>query len=199
MTLEKHFGAVNALRVFSGGAGATPSVGGGTPSAAQPTGLSFLSAGRDSMLNMWSANGDCISSQTAHRGAATFLSEINYAAVLRQGGAAVATPLLASLGADNVAKIWDLRRLKPVAEIASPAAAGNVTKAVWCGQSLVVSGSAGLVRQYDQVSAGEGGTGAEWTAGRDLATHSQACSDLISADGFVASGSRSGQIFAWNL
>lgn len=237
MTLEKHFGTVNSLRVYSdnfGSRGISTAGGGGgaggggsslmTPSSSSnsnPAGISFLSAGRDSMLNVWTSNGDCISSQVAHRGSANFLSEINYGFTARQNGAPVLlSPLMVSLGADNIIKVWDLKRFKAMAEFASPASSGNVSKAVWCGQSLVVSSNTGVVRQYEcttnatatttgamgatgglygETAAAEGGKiSMEWT-GRELASHTQACTDLISTEHFVASSSRSGQILRWNL
>ncbi len=184
VTLEKHFGAVSSLRVF-------PATTASGAVLSNPAGVSFLSAGRDSMLNAWTANGDCISSQTAHRGAATFLSDITSRSM---GSSSAGTPAMVSLGADSVLKLWDLKRLKCVAELPSPASAGTATKAVWCGPSLVVRGTSGLVRQY--VAAGDT---ADWSGGRDLGAHGQASSDLISSESVVASASRSGQILRWSV
>ncbi len=107
---------------------------------------------------------------------------------------------MASLGADNIVKLWDLRRVRIVSEIQSPSAAGNVSRAVWSGQSLVVSSSGGLIRQYENMvnlnASTDNGGGGEWV-GRDLASHGQASTDLIGTDNFLASSSRSGEILRW--
>jgi WD40 repeat protein len=249
VTLEKHFGPVNALRVFGesasskhGGLGSIASAGssnrlgtGLSSVTSAPIGMgaamgagefpAFASAGRDQQMNIWTNSGDCISSQTAHKGSVTFLSEINYnVPVIQQqrtgtaaaavgvsstgmdgsstasgaaGGAGlVLTPMMASLGVDNVMKIWDLCRFRPVAEVTAPMNQGTLSKAVWCGNHFITGSTSGAVRMYEHTTAatGEG----EWV-GRDLASHTLACADLLSTDSFVASASKSGQILKWEV
>jgi len=115
---------------------------------------------------------------------------------------------MVSLGADYVIKVWDLKRFKTYAEIPSPQSAGNLSKAVWCGQSLIVSSNSGVIRQYENIpttstttstAAEEGGKDKNEWVGRDLTSHTQASTDLISTENFVASSSKSGQILRWNL
>ena len=135
---------------------------------------SIISAGRDSMVNVWSASGDCLSSQAAHRGSVTFLSDINYPG----GGSsyihaysaahglnnkasyhnpAFTHPTMVSLGSDGAIKVWDVRRFKCISEISpttsSSSQSGNSTKAVWCSQGLITGSNTGAVRLYEH-SAG---------------------------------------------
>ena len=137
----------------------------------------IVSAGRDSMINAWSNSGDCISSQAAHRGTVSFLSESNN------------MRCLISLGTDNMIKLWDMKRFKCFSEIAPSIAVsstsassssssgggggyskasvsqyvpGTFTKAVWCGpQSFVTGSSTGVIRLY------EGGAGGGFSGGGD--------------------------------
>lgn len=65
--MEKHFGAVGFLRVVNdaalrGGGGGSVTTSGTPSSGGKGDGISFVSAGRDSMINFWSSNGDCIGS-----------------------------------------------------------------------------------------------------------------------------------------
>eukprot|EP01035_Chromulina_nebulosa_P021848 gene21848-28279_t len=243
VTLEKHFGAVNFIRVVSdsavrGGIGSASSVAGGSLSGVGVGGtaskgevLSFLSAGRDSMINSWSANGDCLASTTAHRGTVTFLSDIHYNFPYRNGSYTCNHPLMLSLGSDNAIKIWDLKRLKAVHEIqasncnananlgsnnaainaSSPAQPNSnvMSKAVWVGQAFVTASTSGAMKLYENISntssssnfSSEGaissGVITDWSC-RDLVSHSQGCTDLISSEIFVASSSKSGKILRWS-
>ncbi len=173
---------------------------------------SFISGGRDCMMNIWTNNGDCMHSQTAHRGAVSFLSEINYnvpvianagstgVGVLGSGSGntpvVIAAPMLASIGADNAVRVWDLRKFKPVADLAVPPVnQGIVSKAVWSGCNIVTCSSSGAMRLYERVNYASGDC--EWV-GHDMMSHGSPCSDLISAESFVASGAKNGQILRWS-
>lgn len=154
--MEKHFGVVNALRVVQDSSSGA---------------ASFVSAGRDSMLNMWSDTGDCIATLNAHRGAINFLSEVCYDFEYKPN--TLGNPIIISAGNDNAVKLWDLKRMKLVAEInvgvalgagppppaATPVSSGSslsgssssssFNKAVWAGHSVVTSNASGAVRIYD--------------------------------------------------
>ena len=126
--------------------------------------------------------------------------------------------MLMSVGADNIIKIWDMKRLKCVSEIQIGSATGPLTKAVWVGKSIV-SASGGNIRIWDHkmenlsssessdkhihgtesraASKTEGTPGQEWKS-RGLGSHAQTCTDLISTDTYLASSSKSGQIFRWS-
>jgi len=145
-TLEKHFGTVNCLRVIGGAnmgfsKGGTGGEGGDVHVGAR---ASIISAGRDSMINVWTSNGDCISSTAAHRGTVSFLSELNYGASPAGGGGAsgvgtvasnytaalaAGNPLMISLGTDNQIKLWDMKRFKCVSEISAVAAVSTTSAA----------------------------------------------------------------------
>lgn len=170
---------------------------------------------------MWNASGDCIGSQPGHRGAVNYLSEINTTLKLRfssMKGSACGLPLMLSAGADNILKVWDMKRFKCLSEVQIGASTGPLTKAAWVGRSIVTA-SGGLVRLWDynkndipessemKVSTSFDGRGVplrpdgtpvscEWRS-RCLGSHAQICTDLISTDHFVASSSKSGQIFRW--
>lgn len=179
---------------------------------------------------MWNATGDYLGSQPGHRGAINFLSDFNSNLDLRfmqSKYSTVGVPMLLSVGADNIIKIWDMKRFKCVSEIQIGSATGPLTKAVWVGKS-VVTASGGNIRFWDHkienlnVSSSESfdknnnsngnGNGAEsrgsnktetatsqseWKS-RGLGSHAQTCTDLISTDSYVASSSKSGQIFRWS-
>jgi WD40 repeat protein len=200
--------------------------------------VAFVSAGRDSMINLWKENGDCASTMTAHRGTVNFLSEVSYDLQLKLNApvnSPQTTPLMLSTGSDNVIKIWDLKRMRSASEIMMTSGSGLLTKAVWVGPSVVSCSNGGMVKlfQYCPVNADasgsdnaviadmSGGAGylspsdpmmygaddssvtavqagkAEWRC-KDLACHSQACTDLLSTSQYVAVSSKSGQIFKWN-
>ena len=94
-------------------------------------------------------------------------------------------------------KLWDLRRFKLISEIPPSLENGNITKAAWCGQSVITATNNGTVKiwdylVYDEKQDAKG----EWL-GRDIAAHAQAVTDLISNRNLVASASKSGQIMVW--
>jgi hypothetical protein len=171
-TLEKHFGSVSCARVLApgsqSGAGGTTALGasGFASSKLEGEAAAVVSAGRDSMINIWSASGDCLSSQAAHRGTVSFLSDINYSAGLSGYSYAYSAqqglntksvyaspfgnnPLMLSLGADGAIKLWDLKRFKCISEVAPSAQAGNSTKAVWCAEGFLTGSNTGAVRLYE--------------------------------------------------
>lgn len=232
-TLEKHFGAVNSLRVVpesigresvsfvtSSSSSSGPNAGmSGSGGGSGGGGPCFVSAGRDSMIHLWSGGGDSIGTQAAHRGSVNYLSEINYNCSYRTS--VIGVPLMLSTGADNTVKVWDLRRFKNLWEIPMlPASShGSVSKMAWAGQGIITASSSGALRLWnltsieagllgDAMGTSEKGSGmgkksrqdelqSEWS-GRDLASHTQACTDLLSTKSFVASGSKSGQILIWH-
>ena len=202
-TLEKHFGSVNALR-------AIPEMPGGGASTVL-NGASFISAGRDSMLNLWTVDGDCIFTQAAHRGGVQFISEVNFE--FNRNFAAVVT-----LGGDNVMKVWDLKKGRCAVEQSLPQSFGTLSKAVWVGKSIVTGSSTGVIRQWSirpsysmlnnssdnlegiaEGGAGGGGAGSgdNSMAAQDIGSHSSHCTDLIMGESMLASSSKSGQIFRW--
>ena len=223
-TLEKHFGSVSSVKFLPPGVAGTSA----SPAAAalglgQST-STFVSGGRDSIINLWDDSGDCIGAQAGHRGAATFFSEFNYNFNLKSSiGKSPASsktntlgsPIMLSAGADNIIKIWDMRRFRAVLEIHVGSVGGPLTKAVWAGSGAIISASGGNIRLWDYQSPDTGNVGGggsfdlgdgdmegavggttEWRS-KNLASHAQACTDLISTDTFVASASKSGQIYVW--
>lgn len=171
--------------------------------------------------NIWNASGDCIGSQPGHRGAVNYLSEINTTLKLRfcsMKSSACGLPLIISAGADNIVKVWDMKRFKCLSEFQIGPSTGPLSKAVWVGRSIVTA-SGGHVRLWDynkngclessemKLSNSFDGQGvplrpdgspasSEWRS-RSLGSHAQICTDLISTDHFMASSSKSGQIFRW--
>jgi WD40 repeat protein len=200
VALEKHFGAVTALRAI--------------PEALQcnaiksGVGAAFMSGGRDAMVNLWTSTGDCVGTQAAHRGQVVSLSDINCG--LNYRGLS-GQPLLFSLGADSMLKLWELRRFRAVAEIPL---GQQCTKGVWAGQSIVTSGPTGTVTCWNYSGAASAAAAATAAAsmgassdessssssgwkGRDLSCHSAACTDLISTESVVASAAKNGQVLVW--
>ena len=203
VALEKHFGAVTALRAI--------------PEALQcnaiksGVGAAFMSGGRDAMVNLWTSTGDCVGTQAAHRGQVVSLSDINCG--LNYRGLS-GQPLLFSLGADSMLKLWELRRFRAVAEIPL---GQQCTKGVWAGQSIVTSGPTGTVTCWNYSGAASASASASAAAaaasmgassdessssssgwkGRDLSCHSAACTDLISTESVVASAAKNGQVLVW--
>ena len=194
VAIEKHFGTVNALRAIPEYIKCSAVDGG--------EGASFISGGRDCVVNLWTANGDCVGSQASHKGSVTMLSDINNHLSFRP-----AVPFIFSLAADNVVKLWDLRRFKFTTEFSVPGPV--VVKAVWAGQSIFTASSNGDIRRWSHqpMSLGLTGTapsveispsttnkeGLMWEC-QQLQSHNSASTDLISTDKFVASSSKDGQI-----
>ncbi len=144
------------------GNGANAPVPGTGPATGSGSGVipAFVSAGRDAMLNFWNASGDCLSSQTAHRGYVSYLSEVYFhysAAANRPTSAnysAIASPWILSAGSDSSIKLWDLRRYRCIAEItASTPPTGTISKIVWCGSKgdcFVTASSSGQIRLFNK-------------------------------------------------
>jgi WD40 repeat protein len=210
-SIEKHFGAVNCLRVLSDPSSGTA---GSKQNLESPA---FVSAGRDAMLNFWSLSGDCISSQAAHRGYVSYLSDVlSYPNGNRPTSANYAAPWLLSAGSDSSIKLWDLRRCRCVADITGtasvPVGSGNISKIVWCpsgrkGNAFVTASSSGQIRLIEKTPTlidsdlpvnGGSLTKAEWMA-VELPSHTHACTDLVSSDTSISCSSKSGRIFRWNI
>ena len=216
ITLEKHFGAVNALR-------AIPDYDNGRASTARNGELaSFVSAGRDSMINIWTADGDCVGTQSGHRGTVNFLSEVNYNLMYKHS--LQGSPVMVSLGGDNSMKLWDLKKFRSICTIPLPTNVGVITKAIWANQAIVTCSTTGSIEMWNYNYNSTSGSGSvsnsldnislsdsiadanantnsiinDWTS-TELGNHSHPCTDLISTDSFIASASKGGQIFVWNF
>lgn len=135
-------------------------------------------------------------------------------------GSAFGLPMMLSAGADNIVKVWNMKKFKCVSEIQIGTVTGPLTKAAWVGQS-VVTASGGNIRLWDYnkhdcysepsemkssntifesraVSAKpDSSPFSEWGS-KILGSHAQTCTDLISTDQYVASSSKSGQIYRWS-
>jgi WD40 repeat protein len=173
--------------------------------------------------NIWNGCGECVGSQPGHRGAANHFSELNTNLNLRMSamkGSACGLPMMLSAGADNIVKVWNMKKFKCVSEIQIGTVTGPLTKAAWVGQS-VVTASGGNIRLWEYnkhdcypessemksnntifesrgVSAKpDSSPSSEWRS-RGLGSHAQTCTDLISTDQYVASSSKSGQIYRWS-
>ena len=144
-----------------------------------------------------------------------YLSEFNVNLDLRissMKSSACGLPMMLSAGADNIVKLWDMRKFKCVSEVQVGAASGPLTKAVWVGQSIVTA-SGGNIRLWDYRTdpypypesnevrhvclKPDGSPLSEWQS-RGLGSHAQPCTDLISTEHFLASSSKSGQIYRWS-
>ena len=214
-TLEKHFGSVGSVRFLPPGMAGS----GSGPGSGMSGSSTFVSGGRDSIINLWDDSGDCVGAQAGHRGAATFFSDFNYNFHLKMTTkptpskqSTLGSPMMLSSGADNIIKVWDMRRFRAVSEINLGTGGGPLTKAVWSGTNAIVAASGGNIRLWEYASEADeadpyyanssssvdnpSAPASEWRC-RNLASHAQTCSDLISTDTFVASSSKSGQIFCW--
>ena len=198
VAIEKHFGTVSSLRAIPEYIKCSAIDG--------AEGASFVSGGRDCVINLWTANGDCVGSQATHKGGVTMLSDINNHLSFRP-----AVPFMFSLAADNVVKLWDLRRFKFATEFTVPGP--TVVKAVWAGQSIFTASGNGDIRRWSHRPMPMGLTGVTpsspatagtsagaasketltWTS-QQLPSHICACTDLISTERFVASSSKDGEI-----
>lgn len=193
--LERHFGAVTAVKVVP------PVI------AQQADALSFVSVGRDSMLHGWSATGDCVGAQAAHRGPVSCISDIRNGLSFGPSSSQGA-PVMLSSGADGLTKLWDLRRMKVISEIptsGSGTASNSVSKIVWIGESFVTATASGSIQLWSHKSMLDNSFGSlsdgltnrnEWTS-QSLGEHSFSCTDLIASDNFLACSSKSGVIFRW--
>jgi hypothetical protein len=170
-TLEKHFGSVYSVRVLPDNIPVSITSSNNSGKSNPNEQVSFISAGRDSMINFWNGNGDCISSQTAHRGYVSYLSDFSSslfnhnAPQLRRGGRPLSAnnPLLfLSIGSDSVIKMWDVKRCRSVAEIqpsstptptpGTASSSSNITKTTWCseGNTFLSASSNGHIRYYEK-------------------------------------------------
>jgi WD40 repeat protein len=180
-TIDKHFGSVNLLK----------SIPVDNSNRRNIDGATFISAGRDGVLCLWSSGGDCLSSQLAHRGAVNCVSEV-------RGIANSGRMLYASSGNDNLVKLWDAKRLKLECEFSAP----SIARICWFHDSLITGSTTGSIRQWEnsvynmQLENAVLSENNEWTA-RDLTSHSSVCTDIVAGSHFVASASRSGQIIRW--
>lgn len=135
-------------------------------------------------------------------------------------GSARGLPMMLSAGADNIVKVWNMKKFKCVSEIQMGTVTGPLTKAAWVGQS-VVTASAGNIRLWEYskhdcypessemkssntifesrgvLAKPDSTSFSEWRS-RGLGSHAQTCTDLISTDQYVASSSKSGQIYRWS-
>ncbi len=184
---ERHFDAVNALRAIPEYIKCSTIDG--------DAGASFVSGGRDSGINLWTADGDCVGSQTSkNRSSITMLSDINANLAFRSG-----VPFLFSLSSDNTVRLWDLRRFKFATEfnVLGP----TLVKAVWAGQSIFTASSSGDIQRWfpsatshlmqrEQPTVKDDIT---WQS-QQLVSHTTGATDLISTEKFVASSSKSGEI-----
>ena len=166
------------------------------PHSSQRDGPAFVSASRDGMINMWTAEGDCLLSQGAHRHAVNCLSEFQ-SYDNNVDPSVCSNPSFISSGGDNMVKTWDSRRLKVTSSFNTP----NVVKTAWFHQSVITGSSSGSVCCWDlQTPGGEAPQGAEhartWTS-IVLGTHAQAVTDIVTDKSCVASSSKSGQILRW--
>ena len=187
---ERHFDAVTALRAIPEFIKCSTIDG--------EAGASFVSGGRDSSINLWTADGDCVGSQTSkNRSSITMLSDINANLAFRSG-----VPFLFSLSSDNIVRLFDLRRFKFATEFTVPGP--SLIKAVWAGQSIFTTSSSGDIRRWFPSSnsllpqSERGGVATSkddfiWQS-QQLTSHTAGATDLISTEKFVASSSRSGEI-----
>jgi hypothetical protein len=164
----------------------------------QDTGLpSFLSGARDGMISSWSSDGNCLGSQGAHRNSVNCMSELQ--SLDNHSDASVGeNPNLITAGADQLVKVWDIRRLKLVSEFTAP----NVVKVAWFHSNVVVGTSTGQMMVWEQanptIASEPNSSSSSWTC-RELTPHSQMCTDIVSNRHCVASSSKSGQIYRWSI
>lgn len=184
-----------------------------------PSHLAFLSGGRDSMINLWTSSGDCIGTQAAHRGSVHYISEV------KKEFFSSGSPAIVSLGADNMMKLWDLKKFRPIFETSF--SLDVASKAVWRGKSVITGSSSGIIREWkiqlmnvnqsdgynsmiendvESVNSSSGSnsllnSSIEGIAsnygfqGLDIGQVGSSCTDLISNDTVVVCGSKSGQIW----
>jgi WD40 repeat protein len=137
LVIEKHFGAVNGLRVIPEGLGR---------GVLRGDSLSFISSGRDSHLNLWTSSGECVGTQAAHRGSINYISDINYNLNCRSSTTNI--PVIISCGGENSIKLWDIRKFRAISELSVPASSGTVTKVGWWGQSLITATNSGSIKMW---------------------------------------------------
>lgn len=181
ISLDKHFGSVNVIKALPDQTG--PQI--------QDRGLpSFISGARDGMINIWTNNGDCLSSQGAHRNSVNCMSEIQ-SADNTIDRSILENPNIITSGADHQVKIWDLKRLKLLTEFTCP----NVMKVAWFHSSIITGNSAGQMLLWENTSSSDNSY--NWIT-HELTAHTQMITDIVSNKYCVISSSKSGQINRWN-
>jgi WD40 repeat protein len=136
-------------------------------------------------------------SQGAHRNSVNCLSEIqspdNCADI-----PSLENPSLVSSGADNLVKVWDVRKLKVTSEFT----VANVSKVAWFHRCVVTGSSTGTMTLWElqdlpTQSTHEHNPARVWTP-TELTAHTQTCTDIVSNKHCVASASNTGLILRWN-
>lgn len=151
------------------------------------------------MINMWTADGDCLQSQGAHRMSVNCLSEFQ-SYDNNVDPSVCSNPSFVSSGGDSSVKVWDSRRLKVISSFT----AQSVTKLAWFHHSVITGSSTGAVSCWNlQSNTTDEFPGADSTeqprtwASTELASLPQACTDVVSDKYCVACSSKSGQILRW--
>ena len=214
--IEKHFGSVTSLRAIPEhlGCSAIGGEAGDATTGSTYEAASFASGGRDSVVNLWTNTGNCVGSVSSHRQGVHYLSDINLfnystsaktADVAKGKYVARVLPTIFSIGGEGAIKIWDLKRFRAIGDINvysadSINAAKDLTdgskaplaRGVWAHQSIVSAhGKEGNITMWNS----DGSSGA-WGS-KNLAQHGSVCTDLLSTNSFVASASKSGNIYRW--
>lgn len=153
---------------------------------------SFISGARDGMINIWTTNGDCLGSQGAHRNAVNCMSEIQSSDNITDN-TIIDNPNIITSGADNIVKIWDVKRLKLQSEFIC----SNVMKVAWFHSLIITGNSTGQMLLWENTSSSSETT-SNWTS-RELTSHTQMITDIISNKYCVISSSKSGQIYRWTI
>lgn len=227
-TMERHFGSVHTVRTNTlTSSSPAPAVDAASintsskgPSGGGSEAPAIISAGRDAMINFWSASGELLASQTAaHRGHTSFLSMTS--------SASSRSSLMVSAGADGLLKVWDARRPRGGCQAELLAPTGGVAKIAWASspvaaasganvstqQSFVVAGSTGVVRLYEKDAnsnnsaanyvvndngSSAAAAGSDWRL-TELRAHTAGCTDVVCSDGMIAVAAKNGQILRWNV
>jgi serine/threonine protein kinase/WD40 repeat protein len=195
-SLDKHFGSVNIIKALP--------IQTTTQSQSQDGSSlpSFLSGARDGMINSWTSEGNCLGSQGAHRNSVNCMSEI-HSFLSGGGGLEQQQQVLITGGADNLIKVWDVKRLKLLSQFTC----GNVVKVAWFHTKVVVGTSTGQMMLWDPSSSSSSAdtsssslfsASTQWTS-KELTTHSQMCTDIVSNQHCAISSAKSGQIYRWSV
>lgn len=180
-SLDKHFGAVTFLRPVQ-----FPDTLSAVSNSQRRIELpSFASSGREGMVNMWSASGDCLASQIGHRGFVNYLSEVH--------NGTSGNTVIASAGNETV-KIWDCTKFRILFQLQC----ANVSRMCWYGNFLVTGVAGGAMKAWKQVTRDDDGNEASRRyVSIDLTSHSSPCTELCASNGVVVSGSKSGHMLKW--
>lgn len=192
ISLDKHFGSVGIIKAIPV-----------DPHNSEQETPCFVSAARDGMINMWTAEGDCLQSTGAHRNAVNCLSEFQ-SYDNNVDPSVCSNPCFVSSGGDGTVKMWDSKRLRAISSFT----AQNIVKVAWFHQSVVTGSANGAVMCWSQRTGGGGADGSgsftdtadrytsEWSP-QELGTHTLGVTDIVSDKYCVASASKSGQILRW--